>query len=126
MAFTSFGGTPPLQLQATTGLPGFTLQNATPTILSWTAPNDGNMHRLWIFGELLVSSTQTGGAVNLNIVDPTSTPRVRSIWSGNVAAGFGIPNNGAQVTIAPGTAVTLVQTAQTAGASVLYAELWGS
>jgi|HubBroStandDraft_1064217.scaffolds.fasta_scaffold313082_2 hypothetical protein len=116
-----------LALVATTGPLGFTLQNATPTILGpWTAPNDGQLHRLFIYGELIVSSTQTGGIINLNIVDPQGTPRVRTIWSGALGAGFSIPNNGAQCTIQAGSQVTLVQTAQTLGASVLFAELWAS
>ena len=51
------------RLVATTGVNGFMLQNATPNILSWTAPNDGNMHRLIVFATLHVTSSETGGKV---------------------------------------------------------------
>jgi hypothetical protein len=118
-------GTPALQLLASTGVNGFTMQNATPTIFSWTAPNDGQLHRVWIFGEMLVATAQTGGAVNMNITDPLGTARTRSIWSGGLAVGFGIPNNGSQCLVQAGQPVSLVQVPQTAGAAVLFAELWG-
>jgi hypothetical protein len=120
-------GTPALQLLGSAGVAGYTLINGTANIpgLSWTAPNDGQLHRVWIFGELIVISAQTGGVINMNITDPTSVPRSRTIWSGGLGAGFGIPNNGSQCLVAPGQPVTLAQTPQTAGASVLFAELWG-
>lgn len=125
MGFNPFAGNPVLELLASTGINGFTLQNAAPNILAWTPPNDGLLHRVWIFGELIVSSAQTGGIINMNITDPQGVARVRTIWSGNLAAGFAIPNNGAQCLVQGGQPVTLVQTAQTVGASILYAELWG-
>jgi hypothetical protein len=113
---------------ATTGLTGFTLINGTPTILTWTAPNDGAMHRVMLLGELNVTSAQTGGVVTLNYTSPDGGARNRAVFAGSLGAGYnpipGIAAAGA--TVAPNTTVTLTQTAQTAGASVLYMELWGS
>jgi hypothetical protein len=123
----SLGSVGPYQKLASTGLLGFTLQNATPTIMSWTAPNDGNMHRVYFYGELIVSTAQTGGVISLQITDPGGTPRTRTIFSGGLGLGYNPPNNGIQCVVAPGTLVSVVETtAQSLGAAVLYGELWGS
>jgi hypothetical protein len=122
-ALTALGG---LVNQATTGVAGFTLQNATPTILSWTVPNDGNIHRCTLIGELIVSSAQTGGSVVLNFNDPGGSSRAQSAWGGGLGAGFNRIQSGMWFAVGPGQTVTVTQTAQTAGAAILYAELWGS
>jgi hypothetical protein len=109
----------PLSLVATTYIAGFTLINGTPIILTWTAPNDGNMHQVLLFGQLVVSSLQTGGAVNLNYNDPAGTGRVQQLFAGGLAAGNNVPPVTPR-TVAPGSTVTVTQTAQTAGASILY------
>lgn len=115
-----------LALLATTGLSGFALQNGTPNILTWTAPNDGQMHRATLSGELVVTSTETGGAVQATITDPGGTVRNRSILNGGLGASFNsVTGNG--WTVAPNTTVTVAQSsALTGGAAILYAELWGS
>jgi hypothetical protein len=125
---TAIQGNGGLGLVATTGPAGFALQNATPNILGpWTAPNDGNMHRIYFYGELVVSSAQTGGVISILLTDPGGTPRTRSLFSGGLGTGFNPANNGAQCVVAPGTTVTVVEsTAQSGGASVLYGELWAS
>jgi hypothetical protein len=126
MPFTSFGAVSPLQLVATTGIAGFALQNATPVIATWTAPNDGNMHRVMALGELIVGSAETGGQISLTITDPGNTVRQRTVWNSGLGAGFQ-PIAITNYTIAPGSTVTLAQTAAlTAGAAQLWAEVWGS
>ena len=48
------------------GRTGFALQDATPTILSWTAQNDGNLHIAILAVVIKVSSAETGGAISID------------------------------------------------------------
>jgi hypothetical protein len=116
-----------LALQAATPLAGFALQNATPNILTWTAPADGQQHRVLVLGEVRVTSAQTGGAIGLTFTYPDgSASPSASVNAGGSGTGYhGLANS--VFLVAPGTTVTLAQTsAQSAGAAILYAELWGS
>ena len=63
----------PMVLQATTGVAGFPLQNGYPDIASWTAPDDGIMHRVQIYALLIVTSTETGGQVEAFFTLPGGT-----------------------------------------------------
>jgi len=120
-----------LALVATTGPNGFAKQNATPQILSWTAPNDGNLHRFMIVATESVTSTETGG----QITNSYSAPGGGGIITVPIfAAGSGAgPNQGnlgerqAQ-SIPAGSTVSIQQaTALTAGGpTIVYAEIWGS
>lgn len=117
----------PMVLQATTGAAGFALQNATPNILTWTAPNDGQPHRFMIVGNENVSSAETGGQVNVTFTradnsGSNSTP----IFGGSAGAGYhAVGNNFGMV--APGSTVTIAQnTVLSAGAATIWAEIWGS
>jgi hypothetical protein len=112
------------QLQASTGAAGFALQNGTPTILSWTAPNDGQLHRATLIAGQHVTSAETGGAVNLNTFLPDGTAVNPSIFPG----GGGTGGTGATTDriVQAGSTVSLVQSsALTAGAATVWAELWG-
>jgi hypothetical protein len=132
MGFNSFGtpGTP--QFLGSTGINGFALQNATPTILapSWVAPNDGNMHRILIYSQLVVSSTETGGIILVNFTDPSGTARARTLFAGTLVAAYYTPNGDSPATpfnIAPNTGISIVQnSALSAGAATFWAEIWGS
>jgi hypothetical protein len=114
-----------LSLVASTGLSGVALVNGTPTILTWTTPNDGAMHRVVGIGEVVVSSTETGGQINIAFTDPGSNARSRTLASGGQAAGI-VPVSFAGFTLAPNTTVNVIQVALTGGAAVLYVDLWGS
>lgn len=115
-----------LQNAASTGLPGFALVNGTPNIVSWTAPNDGQMHRVMLVGLMNVALAETGGQITLNYTDPGGAVHSRTIWAAAQAAGVQYPTL-AIVPVAPGTTVTLAQaSALTAGASTVWAELWAS
>lgn len=117
-------------LLATTDDSGFALQNGTPTILSWTAPDDGQLHRVTLYAVLNVTSTETGGQIQLDWYGP---------WSGSAAYQLNIfnaeesatthgspPTISQNLLIGPGTTVSLVQSsALTAGAATVYAEIWG-
>jgi hypothetical protein len=122
-----FAVAPVMGLLATLGAAGFALQNATPSILSWTAPNDGQPHRVMVVGNENVSSATTGGQVNMTFfrADGSGSNSV-PIFGGTVGAGYhAIGDNFAVV--APGQTVSIAQnTAMTGGAATIWLELWGS
>lgn len=121
----SFGGI--ASLVASAGINGFTLQNATPNILSWTAPSDGQVHRVILIGEIHVTSAETGGAVSFNAAYPDgSTSFSATVVGAGAGAGFhGLTNS--SFLVQPGQTVTVQQTtALTLGASVLFIEMWAS
>lgn len=112
---------------ASTGTAGYTLVNGTGNILTWTAPNDGQMHRVLILGEIKVISAQTGGAIvcTFTYPDASASPSA-SINTGGAGTGYHGLNNPTFL-VAPGTTVTLQQsTAQTAGAAVGWFEIWAA
>lgn len=111
-------------MQATTGASGFTLLNSNQTIISWTSPNDGNLHRAIIFATLVVSTTQTGGGVAITLAGPT----IASLFPGGQGTGNHINESTITDTILlPNTEYGLFQNSpQSAGAAVIYAEIWGS
>lgn len=110
---------------ATTGLAGFALQNATPTILTWTTPNDGAMHQFQLFLVLDVTSAETGGEIDLQASTPGGTYNSYRLFSSGLGAG---PYNGPSfaLPVGPGQTVNIVQgSALTAGAATLWAAIWG-
>ena len=113
-------------LLATTGPAGFALQNGTPTILTWTAPNDGNLHRVTILINQIVTSAETGGATGLSgLVSPNGASHSPGLNPGG--AGAGLTQLTSSFFVEAGQTVTFAQTtALTVGAAVLWAELWGS
>lgn len=117
---------PGLALQAATPVTGFALQDATPTILSWTPPDDGQMHRVMILADERVTAAMTGGALSCNGTDPGGAAFVNQIDGGGHVVSFarlGV----AEFLVQGGSEVTLVQSsAMTAGAATLWAEIWGS
>ena len=114
------------RLQATTGPAGFALQNGTPTVISWTAPNDGQLHRALFFGSMHVTAAETGGQVNFSYTLPDGTANGVTAAAGGAGTG---PQNVFfyTVVVQAGSTVSVVQaTALTLGAAVLWAEIWGS
>lgn len=111
---------------ATTGTTPYTLVNGTGNILTWTAPNDGALHRVTVIANLVVTSTETGGAIGVSsLLSPNGSSHSPGLFSGGSGAGL------TQVTVTyfvqAGATFTLAQTsALTGGAAVLWAELWGS
>jgi hypothetical protein len=117
------------QLQSATPAAGFTFVNATPVILSWTAPSDGKLHRYTIYVGQTVSSNMTGGETAILFTTPGGTPESQQFGAAGLAAGFYGPNSFAFLSgmVEAGTTVTIEQfTAMTAGAAVMWAELWAS
>ena len=118
-----------LALQATTGPSGFTkVTTGVPaTILTWTAPNDGKMHRVICFAEENVTATQTGGTCVLNFTTPSGQAGTASVIANNGAAGV---NSGTArpLLVQANSTVTLQQTVNVTagGPATVWAELWGS
>ena len=119
------GGTMPawqadLYPAATTGAAGYVLVNGTGTIISVTAPNDGNLHLCIVSGLLHITTIIVGGQIVYGVPgDYTNTLLAGSEGTGWVAAG------GVAITMQPGTTLNMVQnTAVSSGAAVLYASLW--
>ena len=120
---------------ATTGTGGFALENGTPTILTWTAPDDGQLHTVIVAGYSQVTSAFTGGPVTLH---RTALPWYNVVlnssdgvgyWMFGAGAGGGNDASSGIVvhTVQPGETITLTQDAAvTAGAAVVYAEFWAS
>lgn len=114
-----------LGLQAATAAAGFALQNATPAIISWAVPNDGNNHRVAVFASLDVTVAQTGGAVTVAVTDPGGTLGTHTLYAGGVGVGSAVGST-PLMSVKAGSSVSVAQsTAQTAGTSTLFCELWG-
>ena len=118
-----------LQKVASTGTAGYTYINGTGPILSWTAPNDGQMHRVLLIGQIRsITVPQTGGAIvmSMEYPDGSGAPSPSVNAGGNGTGGFHAFSNSVFL-IQPGSTITLQQsTAQTTGSTVLWAELWAS
>ena len=113
-------------LKATTGVSGYVLQNATPVVLSWTAPNDGQLHRAMVITSMDVTSAQTGGAIGAEVTLPDGTSGFPGLVQGGQGVGFNYTAFPIIYHVGPGTTVTVSQTtAMTAGAAKLWAEIWG-
>ena len=127
---TPGSGSLTLALQASTGDSGTALVNGTPTILSWTTPNDGHMHRAMVFGALAVTVTETGGLINLTyMLQGSSALHTSALVAANQAATTAgvVLNTVGLLLLAPNTTISVVQgSALTAGAATLYAEIWGA
>lgn len=115
---------------ATTGPNGFALQNATPIILSWTAPADGQWHLVSMPGNINVTSPMTGGGIVLNALNPGIDAGTGGLdWPGGYPAvstlQFGSFLYGLQaLLVQPGQTVQLTQSIPlTAGAATVYTSL---
>jgi hypothetical protein len=124
MGFNPFASTPALAPLETTGDTGYALVNGTGNIFSWTAPNDGNLHMVFLTTAQHVSSAETGGAITFETTDPSGTAVNPTAYAGG--SGAGSTGFATQRLVQPGSTVTLAQTsALTVGAATLWATLWG-
>jgi hypothetical protein len=123
---TAYGTEALMAKAADTGDAGYQLVNATGTILSWTAPADGQLHRITLTALLGVTSTETGGAIGLTFTDPGGTTHTNSTQFAG-GAGAGVTTALADRLVAPGSTVSLNQfSALTGGAAVLWAQIWAA
>ena len=122
-------GTASLQpsLKSATPAAGTALINGTQNILSWTAPNDGQQHRAQLYISTHVTVAETGGGMAFEGTLPDGQGFAWSASSGGQAAGFDSSVFVFAVIVGPGATVTLTQfSALTAGAAVVWAEIWAS
>ena len=125
MSELPFAVAPVMGLLAATPVAGFALANGTPNILSWTAPNDGQAHRVLIFSSQHVTSLETGGQVTSTYAAPDGGAGTVTLYGGG--SGAGVQTSGYSAVVQPGSTVVVKQaTALTAGAALVWAELWGS
>ena len=122
-ALTDLGG---LVLQAATPAAGYTLINGTGNIITWTAPNDGAVHRFLVVTILDVTSAQTGGQISATSTMPNAAASSQILYPGGQAGGAHTPGSGNfPQQVQAGTTVTISQSsALTLGAAVLWAEIW--
>ena len=114
-----------LGLLGQTALAGFTLVNGTPQILTWTAPADGKLHRVHLFGQQHVTGLMAGGQVTASAQIPDGTTQQLILSAGALSAGF-YSYSPADLIVAPGGTVTVSQSsALTLGAAVTWLEMWG-
>lgn len=120
---------------ATTTSSGVALStSATQTILAWTAPSDGLMHRVTVFAQMHVTSTlASGGApveITLTFPDAGSASKGTIFGTSSTAVGFYyLTNNSTPSTflIESGTTFSILQNSiLSSGAGLVFAELWGS
>jgi hypothetical protein len=111
---------------ATTGTSGFALANSTSNILTWTAPSDGQLHRVTVFASMTVTSNETGGNIGLQVYYPDGNSVGWTIFSGGQSSGANYTQSGPMLTVEPGGLVAVQQwSALTAGAAKTWLELWG-
>ena len=100
---------------------GVALVNGTPTILTYTTPNDGNQHTIIIAGSLVVAVLEVGGQVNVNYVTG-GVAGAHQLFAGAQAAGNFQPSNAFSVVVDPNTVVSISQqSALTAGTATVFA-----
>ena len=114
-----------LSLQATTGVDGYTLINGTGDVITYQPPSDGGLHRVTIHATLSVTSGETGGAVIATGTAPDGSALSVTLFAGGASNGASRIQSSMQVK--GGTTVAVHQSsALTAGAAVMWAEIWGS
>lgn len=89
---------------------------ATPTLLTYTTPNDGQVHQVNIALGLYVSVVEVGGGVSVNATI-LGQPYFNGLLPG--AEGVGVHDGTLSIPCDPNTTVTVVQQAAlTSGAAV--------
>jgi hypothetical protein len=117
-------------LLASTGTSGFALQATGGTfpasIISWTAPSDGNMHRVAVFLTMGYSSA-TGGQIKATLTDPGGTARNDQLIAALSDSTGSSYSSNPTCLIEAGSTFTLEQgTGLSAGTATIWAEIWGS
>ena len=114
-----------LRLAAISPPGGTPLINGTQTLLTWTAPNDGKQHAIYVAAIANITVAETGGQVVINytIGGQNGQPQ---LLSPNTAAQLLAANQNAFM-VDPGTTVNILQsTALTAGTAVFFGSIFAS
>jgi hypothetical protein len=110
---------------AETPAAGTPLINGTQTLLSWTAPNDGQLHTVIVAGQINITGAETGGQITFNVTGAAPLTAV-ALQNGGHAAGQAALTACAFV-VGPGATVNVNQnTALTAGAATFFGSLWAA
>ena len=115
--------------RASTGASGYTLVNGTGTVLTWTAPLDGQLHTVYLASSLRITSAATGGQFNITVNDTIAGAGYSPVvFNASKGAGYFIQvDTTPLIVLTPGDTIAIVQqTALTAGAGSLFAEIWAS
>jgi len=114
-----------LNIAAATPVAGTALVNGTPSLLTWTAPNDGQQHYAVMIVTLNVTSGLTGGAIQYAYTNPQGgAASGKQLIAG--ASGIGAARGFDGVLVQAGTTVTISQTAATGGAAVFNGAIIGA
>lgn len=116
-----------LRLLISTDDAGFAMIDGTPTFLSYTFPNDGNLHWAFVAAYLHASSDMTGGEIGNGFTDPQGNSVQDNVFvPGSQPSGFSQWQTN-MVPVLGGTAVTIYQaTALTVGNAQAWGAIWGS
>jgi len=111
---------------ADTGASGYTLVNGTGNIITWTAPNDGNLHTAVLVVSWEVSSSETGGQMTWGTTMPGGhSPTLSVSAGGQGAGGYLLAAEG--MAVAPNATATFRQaSALSGGAAIAYAQIWAA
>jgi hypothetical protein len=110
---------------ASTPVGGYTLINGTGNILTWTAPNDGALHRFTANGTQHVTSTETGGIIQVAFTAPDGTASTFNLFAGG--SGAGVTAGTGSRHVQAGTTVTVSQSsALSGGAAKVWIDLWAA
>jgi hypothetical protein len=113
---------------AATSAAGYALINGAGNIISWTAPNDGLLHRFAVYGNFWVAVNGVGGQVNANFTDPGGNAQSRDLQDtyGGAPDFVDMYVHGFWLCQANTTVTVRQISALTSGTVTLYAELWAS
>jgi hypothetical protein len=118
-----------LTRKASTDPAGFTLVDGTPDIISWTPPDDGQLHIVTVAFQMDVTSDTTGGRIDALFTLPDGgSPQGVVITNAQAGTGFNYNNYLAYfpMLIRAGSTFTIRQaTALTGGAATLWAIILG-
>lgn len=111
--------------QASTPVAGTALINGTGAIITWTAPNDGKLHRALVLGLINVVTAETGGLVSITYTTASGNPFTLQMFPPNIATLGDTTFSGVMITVRANTTVSVTQgSALTAGAANVWAEIW--
>ena len=105
---------------ADTGAAGVAFSAGGSTPLTWTSPNDGQLHNVELRAYVNIGTTLVGGQVQYNVGGTNMNP---SIFGSNSAAGLRAPSGASGIAVQPNTVVNVVLSAITGGAGTFFGQL---
>lgn len=110
------------QMMRVASVSNVALINGTQQLIQWTAPQDGQPHRAIVIVKVTITNATTGGQITSQVNAGGATQLLAATQA---AAKFAPPSPGA--VLDPGDTISVAQqTAVTAGAGTVSAEIWAS